>query len=1146
MSLKINHITNTLQVDDSAVSANIVLVPKGTGFVDLSSATLASNATNTGALVVGGGIGVGGSITVGGSLTVVGGISASITGVSTTATNIGGGSAGQIHIQSAPGVTTFVPAGTDGYLLQYQTGNTASFVSTTTLQVGIATTATNVSGGVVNVTTGTFSSTINATSTITGALKVAGGVGVGGNIYVGSGATPTLYTDTSGNVSLGTTTPTAQLHVFNSINDGVKIRVENSGTGTNSYVQLNTQANGVTLYNYAFAETYTNANGRYVTASGLVESTGNGGLGLSALSTSATSKISFYTGGNNERIRISSLGTTTILSSIIANSTTTGALQVIGGVGVGGNMYVGGTVSATNFILNGYQVSTGTYTGGNVADATTFLSTVTILVTATSTSTTTGALQVAGGVGIGRDLYVGGTVTATILRTLSTNIALGYGAGLTTQGQSIAIGNNAGRTSQSNHSVAIGDGAGISTQSSYSIAIGDSAGGVGQGQAAVAVGFSAGNSAQGIGSVAVGNTAGNDTQGVNAVAVGRQAGQSMQGTLAVAVGLNAGSSAQGYSSVAVGNNAGQTNQGIGSVAIGNSAGTNNQGAYAVALGNAAGVTYQTTSSIVLNARSTTLNAANSGFYVAPIRGDATTSGTTYGLYYNIATNEITSSTTGIVAGSAGTATSIASGRAGQIPIQNSTGSTTFIPSGAAGTLLQAGAGSTATFVTTGTIRVGYADSANSATTATGAASASFANNITNGAIGQIPIQSSAGVTTFIPAGTNGQVLTFGTNTATWTTAVGNATNATNLSGGAQYQIPYQSGVGATAFSANLEFDGNSLFVNVGSATQLNTGYTNRLNVSGGIVAGTAASTNGSIILQGLYGANGAITNFGTEYSTGGPVLGYGVYPSGVSSGAFLSSGPAALSRGAYTISGNVHNWYIGGSQTTAIGNPVTMTLAMTLTATGALAFSGASNYGSSGYVLQSNGNSAPTWVALSGVSSGSASVANNIAGGSANQIPYQSGAGSTSFTANLTWDGTNLNVNSSPALTKSTAASTGLTAYDLSNFLNGKPLSSEVVMRVLMVRSCSFAGNFAGSYASAGTAPSAAAGVSMIIYKQGVAIGTITFAQNSTSGVFATTGGTAVSFIAGNQLVIQVDNSVNGQDPSFSDMALTLFGTVAV
>ena len=1101
MSLKINHITNTLQVDDSAVSANIVLVPKGTGFVDLSSATLASNATNTGALVVGGGIGVGGSITVGGSLTVVGGISASITGVSTTATNIGGGSAGQIHIQSAPGVTTFVPAGTDGYLLQYQTGNTASFVSTTTLQVGIATTATNVSGGVVNVTTGTFSSTINATSTITGALKVAGGVGVGGNIYVGSGATPTLYTDTSGNVSLGTTTPTAQLHVFNSINDGVKIRVENSGTGTNSYVQLNTQANGVTLYNYAFAETYTNANGRYVTASGLVESTGNGGLGLSALSTSATSKISFYTGGNNERIRISSLGTTTILSSIIANSTTTGALQVIGGVGVGGNMYVGGTVSATNFILNGYQVSTGTYTGGNVADATTFLSTVTILVTATSTSTTTGALQVAGGVGIGRDLYVGGTVTATILRTLSTNIALGYGAGLTTQGQSIAIGNNAGRTSQSNHSVAIGDGAGISTQSSYSIAIGDSAGGVGQGQAAVAVGFSAGNSAQGIGSVAVGNTAGNDTQGVNAVAVGRQAGQSMQGTLAVAVGLNAGSSAQGYSSVAVGNNAGQTNQGIGSVAIGNSAGTNNQGAYAVALGNAAGVTYQTTSSIVLNARSTTLNAANSGFYVAPIRGDATTSGTTYGLYYNIATNEITSSTTGIVAGSAGTATSIASGRAGQIPIQNSTGSTTFIPSGAAGTLLQAGAGNTATWVSTTTLWVGNALQANAST------------NISGGAAGGLPVQTNAGVTSFVAIGTAGYVLTSVGGYPTWTaSSLQTSGTATNIASGSAGQIPIQNAAGVTTFIPL----GTTGYVLTASA-----GSTATWSAVSGITAGNSTTaTNiangsaGQILMQNASG----ITTF---------------IPSGAA-GTFLQAqaGNTATFVAASGVSvGNASNIVGGAAGSIPMQN-----------ASGATTFI---PLGTNGYVLTA-GASTASWVALSGVASGSATTASNIALGGTGQIPYQSAAGATTFSSGFTYNGTTLTVNSSAALTAASAASTGVAAYDIFNFINGKPLSNEVVMRAIIPRPCTFAGNFAGSLASASTAATGAAGVVMKIYKNGAAFGTITFATSSFSGVFATTGGSSVSLSAGDQIVVSVDNSVNAQDPAFADMAFTLKGTVTV
>lgn len=1014
MSLKINHITNTLQVDDAATNANIVLAPKGTGFIDLSAITLASNATNTGALVIGGGIGVGGSVTVGGSLTVIGGISASISGVSTTATNIALGSAGQLVIQSAPGVTTFIPSGAAGTLLQAQSGNTATFISTTTLQVGYAT---NQRGGSVNATTGVFS------------------------------------------------------------------------------------------------------------------------------------------------------GITTVTNQTLSTSTTTGALQVAGGVGVGG------------------------------------------------------------------------IVWTEQLRQTSGKVAIGLDAGQTSQGT-----------------------------------------------LAVAIGSQAGNFNQGIAAVAVGRLSGNSNQGNDSVAVGTSAGGAGQGSTSVAVGYSAGTSNQGANAVAIGADAGQTSQGTNAIAIGKLAGSSNQPA----------------NSIILNATGSALNGTNAGLYISSLRADATSSATTIGVYYNPVTKELTTSTTGIIAGSAGTATNIASGSAGQIPIQSGVGLTTFIPSGAsgtllqaqsgntatfvstasmvignalkvvggaagqilmqsaagtttfisagssgqllqagtntatfvatsgitvgnatnvvggsagsipiqsgagvtafipigtagyvltagastatwtavsglssgfattatniaggsagqipvqssaglttfissgaAGTLLQAGAGNTASFVSTGTIRVGYADTANNAISAT---SAGLATNIAGGLIGQMPIQTSAGVTTFIPAGTSGQVLTYGTNTATWASSVGSSVNTTNLAGGSANYVPYQSAPSTTAFSANLQFDGTNLFL-TGGATQLNTGFTNKLNVNGSIVAGNAVTTNGSILLQGYYGANGSITNLGTEYSTGGPVLGYGVYPSTIAAGSFFSSGPGALSRGAYTISGNVHNWYRGSSQTVTIGNPATMTLAMTLTANGALAFNGASNYGSSGQILQSNGDGPPTWVALSGVSSGSASIANNLANGTAGQIPYQSAANSTSFTANLTWDGSNLKVNTSNVLTVASAASTGLTAYDLSNFLNGKPLSSEVVMRVLMVRSCSFAGNFAGSYAVAGTAPSAAAGVSMIIYKQGVAIGTLTFAQNSTSGVFATTGGASVTFSAGNQLVIQVDNSVNGQDPSFSDMALTLFGTVTV
>lgn len=77
----------------------------------------------------------------------------------------------------------------------------------------------------------------------------------------------------------------------------------------------------------------------------------------------------------------------------VSTSTTTGALQVVGGIGVGSGMYVGGVITATSIV--------------------------------SSTSTTTGALQVIGGVGIGGNLWVGGTIYGahTGVSTTATNLS---------------------------------------------------------------------------------------------------------------------------------------------------------------------------------------------------------------------------------------------------------------------------------------------------------------------------------------------------------------------------------------------------------------------------------------------------------------------------------------------------------------------------------------------------------------------------------------------------------------------------------------------------------------------------------------------------------------------------------------------------
>ena len=108
-------------------------------------------------------------------------------GSSTTATNIANGVAGSIPIQNAAGSTTFISSGTVNQLLVQGT-NTATWVTAGTVTVG---TATNVSGGYITATTAVFSgvttvtNTVGVSSTLTGALQVGGGAGIGGGLYVG-------------------------------------------------------------------------------------------------------------------------------------------------------------------------------------------------------------------------------------------------------------------------------------------------------------------------------------------------------------------------------------------------------------------------------------------------------------------------------------------------------------------------------------------------------------------------------------------------------------------------------------------------------------------------------------------------------------------------------------------------------------------------------------------------------------------------------------------------------------------------------------------------------------------------------------------------------------------------------------------------
>jgi hypothetical protein len=116
-----------------------------------------------------------------------------------------------------------------------------------------------------------------------------------------------------------------------------------------------------------------------------------------------------------------------VLGSDTSYNSTTGALVVTGGVGVGGNVNIGSLTSATSSLTGALTVAGGLGVGGDVYanhyysngvplnniywNGGVISSQFTVNNPAQSVSTTTGAVVVQGGVGIGGDLYVGKSIT---------------------------------------------------------------------------------------------------------------------------------------------------------------------------------------------------------------------------------------------------------------------------------------------------------------------------------------------------------------------------------------------------------------------------------------------------------------------------------------------------------------------------------------------------------------------------------------------------------------------------------------------------------------------------------------------------------------------------------------------------------------
>ncbi len=373
-----------------------------------------------------------------------------------TATDIAGGASGSLLYQTGPGLTDFIPVGIAGQVL-ISNGSIPIWATTGTIVAGSASTASNLLFGTtyqvpyqtapgqtafednfkynydtntLQTVNATFTGTNDATGPGTGAVQITGGASIGGSLYVGG----TLFADVSGASSSATNVTS----VATSLNATHFLTFVDSNNAVSGFEQLYTTS----------SVSFNPSNGN-LTVAGVLSSnsiqtgavTANGNLSAANISTTGTlnvtgiSTLGIVTATSVTTNELNINGDVAILSTTSSTSTDTGALTVLGGTGIGENLYVGGNVVVTGDVaVNGGDITSSAATFNLVnANATTvnFAGAATALtigqtsgftdirnqtrVTATteSNATNSGALIVSGGAGIGGNLHVGGNIVAT-------------------------------------------------------------------------------------------------------------------------------------------------------------------------------------------------------------------------------------------------------------------------------------------------------------------------------------------------------------------------------------------------------------------------------------------------------------------------------------------------------------------------------------------------------------------------------------------------------------------------------------------------------------------------------------------------------------------------------------------------------------
>ena len=387
------------------------------------------------------------------------------------------------------------------------------------------------------------------------------------------------------------------------------------------------------------------------------------------------------------------------------------------------------------------------------------------------------------------------------------------------------------------------------------------------------------------------------------------------------------------------------------------------------------------------------------------------------------------------------------GAAGSIVYSNGTAPTS-LPIGALDYVLTS-TGTAPQFVSQASLSVGSAATAGYATnagSATSATTATTSTNLAGGGANRVAYQTGSSTTSFITApSVTGTVLGWTGSAFAWVSAPA-ATTTANIAGGAQYQIPFQSGVSTTTFNYNLTFDSNtntfgttnitatgavtgntlSSTTSIASGTTITAGtsITATTSVTGATITGnktistsanvgainygtlsysdtnifssyqTSVNSYAQKIMQNTNSGSTASVDFIVSNDQGTASTYYGDF--GMNSSTYSGVGPFQLANAVYLYSTN-SDLVIGTKSANALRLVTNDNSAdaITINATGAVAFNG--DYGVNNQILTSTGNvTPPVWKTPSAIVIGTAT---NLAGGVAGAVPYQTAPDTTSFTA---------------------------------------------------------------------------------------------------------------------------------------------------